>query len=92
MAQIERTSRYAGLPILQVEGPDGASRTLGTPRVVPEPSLRGTYEVQAGDRLDLLAHSAAGDSTQWWLLADANPWFDPTRIELPGQSIDLPDV
>ncbi|HXV34577.1 MAG TPA: hypothetical protein VD769_11255 [Gaiellaceae bacterium] len=92
MAQIDRTSRYAGLPALQVEGPDGSTRVLGAPRVVPRPRTRGSYEVRAGDRLDLLAHAAAGDSTRWWLLADANPWPDPTRLEEPGQTVDLPDA
>ena len=92
MAQIGATSRYAGLPVLQVDGPDGSTRTLSAPRVVPAPATRGSYEVRAGDRLDLLAHSAAGDTTRWWLLADANPWPDPTRLERPGQIIDLPDV
>lgn len=87
---MESTSRYARSPAVQVEGADGAARVLGAPRVVPEPRTRGSYEVRAGDRLDLLAHSAAGDSTRWWLLADANPWFDPTRLERPGQLIDLP--
>jgi hypothetical protein len=86
------TSRYAGLPPILVETGDGTVRTLGAPRVVPEPGTRGSYETRAGDRLDLLAHAAAGDSTRWWLLADANPWPDPTRLEQPGQIIDLPDV
>ena len=92
MAQIERTSRYAGLPTIQVVDADGSVRTLGAPRVVPEPRTRGTYEVRAGDRLDLLAHAAAGDSTRWWLLADANPGFDPIRLERTGELIDLPHV
>lgn len=92
MAEIDPRSRYAGLPILQVPGPDGSPRTLRAPRVVPEPPIRGTYETRAGDRLDLLAHAAAGDSTRWWLLADANPWPDPRRLEQPGQIVELPDV
>jgi hypothetical protein len=48
--------------------------------------------VRPGDRLDLLAQVAAGDSTRWWLLADANPFHDATRLEQPGERIDLPDA
>jgi len=85
-------SRYAGRPPIAVTGPDGSVRVLGAPRVVPAPPARGVYTVRAGDRLDLLAHVAAGDSTRWWLLADANPWADATRLERPGQIVDLPDA
>jgi nucleoid-associated protein YgaU len=92
MARIADTSRYAGRPVVTVEGADGSVRTLSAPRVVPEPPTRGSYVVRAGDRLDLLAHAAIGDSTRWWLLADANPWFDATMLERPGQTIDLPDA
>jgi hypothetical protein len=86
------TSRYAGLPTIQVVAPDGSVRIMGAPRVVPAPPVRGVYTVRAGDRLDLLAHIAAGDSTRWWLLADANPFHDATRLERAGQAIELPDA
>ena len=92
MAAPDRTSRYAGLPDVRVVAPDGSTRILGAPRVVPAPPLRGSYTIRAGDRLDLLAHIAAGDSTRWWLLADANPFADATRLEQPGRAIDLPDA
>lgn len=83
--------RYDALPAITVTAPDGTQRVLGAPRVVPAPPLRGYYTVRAGDRLDLLAQIAAGDSTRWWLLADANPFPDATRLEQPGRTIDLPD-
>ena len=92
MTPIGPNSRYAGLPAIEVAAPDGSARRLGAPRVVPEPPLGGTYEVLAGDRLDLLAQSATGDSTRWWVLADANPWPDATRLERPGRTIALPDA
>ena len=33
---------------------------------------RRTYQVQPGDRVDMIANSALGDPTLSWLLADAN--------------------
>jgi nucleoid-associated protein YgaU len=92
MAAPDPTSRYAGQPTITVAAADGSARVLGAPRVVPAPPVRGIYTVRAGDRLDLLAHIAAGDSTRWWLLADANPHRDATRLEQPGQAIELPDA
>ena len=92
MAAPDPTSRYAGLPTISIVAPDGSARVLLAPRVVAQPPVRGAYTVRPGDRLDLLAHIAAGDSTRWWLLADANPHRDATRLEQPGQTIDLPDA
>jgi hypothetical protein len=92
VAAPDPTSRYAGLPEVSVVAADGSIRILGAPRVAPAPPLRGSYTVRAGDRLDLLAHIAAGDSTRWWLLADANPFADATCLEQPGRTIDLPDA
>jgi nucleoid-associated protein YgaU len=84
-------SRYATQPTVTSTAADGTPITLSAPRVVPAPEVAtGGYDVRAGDRLDLLAHAAAGDSTQWWRLADANPWHDATRLERPGQRVDLP--
>ncbi len=84
------TSRYTQ-PVLSVAAPDGSVRRMLAPRVVPAPAVRGSYTVRAGDRLDLLAHAATGDTTRWWVLADANPFADASRLERPGQRIDLPD-
>jgi nucleoid-associated protein YgaU len=85
------TSRYADRPVVVVPRKDGSVRRMSAPRVVPARPARGTYDVHAGDRLDLMALAATGDSTQWWRLADANPWFDATRLEQPGATIDLPE-
>jgi nucleoid-associated protein YgaU len=92
MAASDPTSRYSRQSTIAVTAADGSTRVLGAPRVVPAPPVRGSYTVRAGDRLDLLAHVAAGDSTRWWLLADANPFPDATRLEEPGRRIDLPDA
>jgi hypothetical protein len=86
------TSRYFGLATITVEAADGETRILGVPRVAPRPATKGTYEIRAGDRLDLVGQAATGDSTRWWLLADANPFVDATELERPGLTIDLPDA
>lgn len=90
MAQLDPTSRYRGLPEIAVTAEDGTVRLLGAPRIVPVPSTGASYEVQPGARLDLLGAAALGDSTRWWVLADANPWADATALERAGAVIDLP--
>jgi hypothetical protein len=85
-------SRYDGLPTIAFTRKDGTTVKLGAPRVVPEPPTKGTYQVRPGDRLDNLAQAATGDSTNWWVLADANPFQDATRLERPGTTIELPDA
>ena len=90
MADPDRTSRYAGLPTVTVTEADGTTRTMGAPRMAADPGSQGSYEVRPGARLDLLGLAATGDSTRWWVLADANPYADATRLEEPGQTIELP--
>lgn len=47
--------------------------------------------VQAGDRLDLLAHARTGDATQFWHVADANTALDGrTLVEIPGDTVVVP--
>ena len=90
MATLDPTSRYAGLPEIEVTGVDGTPRRLGAPRVVPAAATNAAYEVRPGARLDLLGAAALGDSTRWWAIADANPWADATVLEQSGTVIDLP--
>jgi hypothetical protein len=87
---LDPSSRYAGLPEIAVEAADGSTRIMAAPRIAPEPPLGGSYEVRDGDRLDLLGRAATGETTRWWVLADANPWSDATRLEEPGETIELP--
>jgi hypothetical protein len=91
MSPVDPTSRYAQSPELRIVQPDGTTRTFIVPRVVPEPPVSRAYVVKPGARLDLLGEAVTGDSTRWWRLADANPWFDPNRLERSGEIVDLPD-
>jgi hypothetical protein len=92
VTQPDPTSRYSRQPTIDVVEPDGSVKTFLAPRLVPEPQSRGAYAIRPGARLDLLGEAATGDSTRWWLLADANPWRDATRLEQSGEVIDLPDA
>ncbi len=94
---VDPASRYARQPTITVSTADPStgdttSRLMSAPRVAPAGAfpVRGSHSTRAGDRLDLLARSVLGDSTGWWRIADVNPWLDPTRLERPGQTIDLP--
>lgn len=84
------TSRYARSAVIVVPGPDGSARSMLAPRVIPEPPKGGSFQVPPGARLDLLGAGALGDSTRWWLIADANAFLDPAELERPGRVIDLP--
>ncbi len=86
----DRRSRYFGSRRLTIVGRGGELRTMLVPRIVPEPRVNGSYEIRDSDRLDLLGIAALGDSTRWWVLADANPWPDAKQLETPGTIIRLP--
>lgn len=93
MAELDAASRYAGVPVIRVPLPDGTVRVMTAPRIAPatDPAAPGPrYQVRAGDRLDLLAHAVYADSTQWWRLADVNPFPDARRLEEPGRIVRLP--
>lgn len=87
----DERSRYATSRRISIVDPTGRELTLLAPRIVRQPATNGSYEIRPGDRLDLLAHAAFGDSTRWWQLADANPWHDAARLEEPGLTMELPD-
>jgi hypothetical protein len=91
MATDDPRSRYSGSRRVQYIDAAGVEITLLAPRITPTPKIKGAYEIRSGDRLDLLAHTAFRDSTQWWRLADANPWHDPTQLEIAGTTVELPD-
>lgn len=86
------TSRYDDQPTLDVPQDDGTSRRMSTPRISVPPRADVVYPVRDGDRLDLLAQAALGDSTRWWLVADANPAADALTLEAPGTMLAVPDA
>jgi hypothetical protein len=83
-------SRYAGQATISVPQDDGTARPLGVPRVALPLPAAVTYPVREGDRLDLLAAAALGDSTGWWRIADTNPYTDSLADTEPGTVIGIP--
>jgi hypothetical protein len=83
-------SRYAGLATITVPQDNGTTCPLGVPRVALALTAAISYLVRDGDRLDLLAVAALGDSTGWWRIADANPAADALADTQPGTVIGIP--
>jgi hypothetical protein len=47
--------------------------------------------VNAGDRLDVIAHQSVGDATQFWHVADANTALDSRTLTAdPGDIVLVP--
>ena len=83
-------SRYHKVATVQTTTSTGESvAALRLRRLTPvsgEPRM-----VQAGDRLDLIAHERVGDATQFWHIADANSALDGrTLVETPGDTLNVP--
>lgn len=70
-----KLSRYRAVP--DVVAPDAAGRTLAAKdiRLLPAVSGTVTHTVEAGDRLDQLAHAYYGEPLLYWRICDANPDF-----------------
>lgn len=87
------TSRYHDLERASLRLPDGREIAYVRRRFIPRseslPPL-GTEIVGAGDRIDLIAARALGDSEQFWRICDANESLDPETLLVPGQRLRIP--
>jgi nucleoid-associated protein YgaU len=84
------TGRYDGAAQVAAPQDDGTTRPMTVPRVSVRPASDVVYPVRDGDRLDLLAGAALGDSTRWWALADANPAENALELERTGTPLAVP--
>lgn len=84
------SGRYDGQARIAVPQDDGTTRPMSTPRVSVPPQADVVYPVREGDRLDLLAGTALGDSTRWWVIADANAPADALALERTGTPLAVP--
>jgi len=84
-------SRYAQQPVYRLVAPNGSIRA--TVFRTPPPVGVGSYlhyTVKVGDRFDSLAAQFLGDSTLWWMVADANPEAFYPVAPVPGSVLRIP--
>lgn len=85
------SSRWDGAGTYQrTVGNDGVPLTLYAPRLAAVPATVLQHQVQAGDRLDLLAGRYFGDPLQYWRIVDANPTLDPDDLLEVGRMLLIP--
>ena len=65
----------------------GRSSPVTSSRSMPVPNTRAGTATRRSPWSFPIRHGPS-----WWLLADANPFADATRLERPGATIDLPDA
>lgn len=85
-------SRYHGIGVKTLAGPDGTPIAYLARRFVPAPERFATlseYRVRDGDRLDRIAAAQVGDPTQFWQLCDANAAIKPEELEAVGARIRI---
>jgi nucleoid-associated protein YgaU len=63
-------------------GPTAPLRRAGPPETFQ-------YIVKSGDTMMSIADAWFGDAAKWSLIAKANPWVDPSRMQI-GQTLQLP--
>lgn len=83
-------SRYARVATVDTTSPTGEIVVALKLRRLP-PVDGESQVVQAGDRLDLIAHARTGDATQFWHIADANSELDARALcAVPGEPVIVP--
>lgn len=88
---ITQSSRFAGLPVLEVTAPDGSRRdVLGLRLRATGAAGPQTHRVRQGDAIDLVARRRLGDEQLWWRVLDVNPLRYPLDLS-PGEQLRLPD-
>jgi len=87
------TSRYYGLPVQELELPDGTKIAWLGRRLVPLPdrfAQIGEHIVAQGERPDHVAARHLGDAEQFWRLCDANGVLSPGELTAQaGQRIRI---
>ncbi len=67
-----------------------ASTPRSTPKATVATATKGSYTVQSGDVLSIIAQRELGSSKRWREIVDMNPGLDPNRLVV-GAKIALPD-
>ena len=91
----EHTSRYYELPTKTFTTADERKIAYVSRRFLPSGnslSLLGEVTVTEGDRLDLLAANALGDSEHFWQICDANNATNPVALTAElGRRLRIPE-
>lgn len=88
---IYANSRYANQPVKILPNADGTYSPTVFRSAVGLPPTFLHVEFRMGDRFDSLAYHYYGDSTLYWLIADANPEiFFPGGLVAPRTIIRIP--
>lgn len=87
---VQLTSRYYGLPVLQIEDRRGRHAALAL-RPTPDQRAAGDYHhrVAALENLEYLAWRYYGRSEDYWRILDANPLRFPLDVR-PAESLRVP--
>jgi nucleoid-associated protein YgaU len=86
------SSRYYGLPVLELPAPDGSVIRYVGRRFIPRTDSFPTlvvHRVQQGDRIDLLAARYLGDPLLYWRIADANLAVQPDDPLVLGKALNI---
>lgn len=83
-------SRYS--KVATVETTTATGKTVTAIKLRPLTAVSGQpQQVEADDRLDLIAQRVSGDATQFWHIADANTALDGrTLVQTPGETLKVP--
>ncbi|NMO15410.1 LysM domain-containing protein [Pyxidicoccus fallax] len=87
---IDKKSRYAKVPVFELEGPDGQERHLLELRETPSPGGFFYATPVEGERLDHLAHRYYRDPLKFWRICDASEHLDPFDVVVPGVPVLIP--
>lgn len=87
---IDKRSRYARIPTVELPAPDGEKRVLVDVREVPAPPAGHVHVAGPEDRLDGLAERFYRDARRFWRLADASDELDPFEVVHAGEPLDVP--
>ena len=87
-------SRYSRNTVTPITDSNGITRATIIIEPPDQPTFYNiaTYTWQFGDQIDYLAHSAYGDETQWWRIADANPEILFWNNLTPGTNVRVPNA
>jgi len=86
-----KNSRYENANLYRVLTAEGFRHpALYTNDPYPDAFSYRRYQVKAGDRIDLLAEKFYGNSSYWWVIANANPEVFYPEDLTPGDVIRIP--